>query len=169
MDIKYLVETENFRKLSPEATKAFLLLFERAGQYKVIRQFSIKKQNKLWNEKPELSMPKSENKIISIINELIDNEFITYNKKTKELHIREIRNKQKPYRNYILQEAEDYISGIPPQDWWFNEYLGQTRRLRPADINDLMSIDGIHRSEYENYLSDARGNIVPKECAKEVA
>ena len=169
MDIKYLVETENFRKLSPAATKAFLLLFERSGRHKVIRQFSIKKQNRLWQEKPELQMPKSHEKVTEIINELIDNEFITYNKKNKELHIREIRNKKNPYKNYIIQEADDYINGIPPQDWWFNVLIGKEMRLRPADINDLMSVDGIHRSEYENYLSDARGNIIPKECAKEVA
>ena len=163
------MQTESFRKLSPDATKAFLLLYERSGKYKVLRNFTIAKLRKLWNESPELKMPRSEIKVNAIIKELVENEFITYNKKSREIHMREVRNKNNPYKDYKLVGANEYINGIAPEDWWFKSLEGKTLRLRPATISDLLAVDGIHRSECENYLADKKGYVVPRVCVEEVA
>lgn len=83
--IEYLMKTESFRTLSPEAMKAFLLFTESARLYKVIRNFSIRSIHKLWLSKPELKMPKSKEKVRSLVEELINKELITYDKKKQRV------------------------------------------------------------------------------------
>lgn len=70
MNIIELLKNQKIRGLSPSSFKAYCVLMDKAGEAKIIHQFSIRGQTKEWAEDKNLNLISSKNTMKVILNEL---------------------------------------------------------------------------------------------------
>lgn len=109
MNIEELLENPRIAQLSPISFKAYLYLKQKAGESKIINNFSIRGQAKEW--KNDLNMNLTNNKITmkKILNELESFFLIKHNIKEKTLIIKDLCKKVKTVQVKTLENGDGFI------------------------------------------------------------